>query len=227
MSTPAFLAGLAGVILINIVLSGDNAIVIALAVKTLPPAKRKWGLFAGAGVAVLLRIAFTLVAVRLIQIPYLKLGGGLIILWIALKLLSENEERNSSGREAATLLHAVWIITVADVTMSLENVLAVAGASGGSALLLWIGLGLSIPLVMFASGLLSRLMDRFPAIAVLGAAILGGVGGEMIAGDAAIQRHSSLPHLQTLGQVAGAVLILAAAAWIQFRRTKTSASPGG
>jgi YjbE family integral membrane protein len=225
MNPAAFWAGLASVVLINIVLSGDNAIVIALAVKTLPRAKRKWGLFLGAGVAVLLRIGFTLVAVRLMQIPFLKLGGGLVILGIALKLLYDHEEKGGSPPSVSTLFHAIWIITVADLTMSLENVLAVAGASRGSTLLLWTGLGLSIPLVMFASGILSRLMDRFPLIVVLGAAILGYVGGEMIAGDKAMERHViGFPYFPILCQLGGAGLILIVATWRRFRPAQESTS---
>jgi len=174
---------------------------------------------------VLLRIVLTLVAARLIQVPFLKLGGGLLILWFAFRLLLDNQETHSKDRRVNTLLHAVWIITVADLTMSLENVLGVAGAAKGSTLLLWLGLGLSIPLVMFASDALSRLMERFPFIVVLGAAILGYVGGEMVADDSAVQRRvTGIPHLELLCQIAGAAFIFAIAAWIKLRRSKASVS---
>lgn len=181
-----FLASLT-IILIDILLSGDNSVVIALAVHSLPPAKRIKGILIGTTGAVLLRILFTWFASNLIQTPFLKLAGGTLILWIAIKLLIEDAERGPDGaKKAATLWHAVWMILVADFTMSLDNVLAVAGASKGNVALLWLSLGLSIPLVIFSSAILSRLMNRYPLIVGVGAALLGKVGGEMIFTDPAI-----------------------------------------
>lgn len=178
-----FLLAVLSIILIDIVLAGDNAVVIALAVRSLPPVQRKWGILLGAGVAVLLRVTLTFMAARLMSMAYVKLVGGLLILWIAVKLLLQDNEVRSGGKEAGNLWQAVWIIMIADVTMSLDNVLAVAGASKGHFGLLLFGLGLSIPLVVFTSNLLSRLMDRYPIIVYLGAAILGKVGGGMIMTD--------------------------------------------
>lgn len=178
-----FLLAILGIVLIDIVLAGDNAVVIALAVRTLPQRQRLWGILLGAGMAVLLRVALTAVAAQLMNVNYIKLAGGLLILWIAVKLLLQEEQGKTGGRTAGTLWQAVWLIMVADVTMSLDNVLAVAGASKGHLGLLLFGLGLSIPLVVFTSNLLARLMDRYPIIIYIGAAILGKVGGEMIMTD--------------------------------------------
>jgi YjbE family integral membrane protein len=178
-----FLLAILSIVLIDIVLAGDNAVVIALAVRTLPQRQRLLGILLGAGLAVLLRVALTAVAAQLMNVNYIKLAGGILILWIAVKLLLQEEPGPTGGRAAGTLWQAVWLIMVADVTMSLDNVLAVAGASKGHLGLLLFGLGLSIPLVVFTSNLLSRLMDRYPIIIYLGAAILGKVGGEMIMTD--------------------------------------------
>jgi len=217
-----FLGGLLSIILIDILLSGDNSIVIALAVQTLPPEKRRLGLFTGAGAAALMRVAFTFVATRLMGVPYLKLVGGLLILWIAIKLLSENEDPNPKHKQGRSLFHAIWIITVADLTMSLDNVLAVAGASKGSLLLLWLGLGLSIPLVVFASSVLSGLMERFPLIVVLGSAVLGKVGAELIVNDPVVFKHVEfIPHVHWISDILGVGLILLAAAWYTRKRKKS------
>lgn len=182
-----FLLASLTIILIDILLSGNNSVVIAMAVHSLPPAKRLKGILIGTFGAVLLRILFTWFASNLIQTPFLKLASGILILWIAVKLLIEDAETGPDGvKKAATLWHAVWMLLVADFTMSLDNVLAVAGASKGNFTLLWLSLGLSIPLVIFFSSVLSRLMNRFPLIVGVGAALLGKVGGEMIFTDPAI-----------------------------------------
>jgi len=178
-----FLLNSLGIILINIVLSGDNSVVIAMAVYGLPKPLRLRGIVLGTLGAVLLRVLFTLIASHLLEIPFLKLAGGAAVLWIAVKLLLEDEGAHEGKRPPASLWHAVWIILIADLTMSIDNVLAVAGMSHGDMMQLWISLGLSIPLVVFASTILSSLMDRFPIILILGAALLGKVGGEMIITD--------------------------------------------
>jgi YjbE family integral membrane protein len=178
-----FLLSSLSIILINIVLSGDNSVVIAMAVKSLPKDKRTKGILIGTLGAVLLRVLFTWFASHLLETQFLKLAGGLLILWIAVKLLVEDTEDGADAKHPATVWHAVWIILVADLTMSLDNVLAVAGVSHGNMTQLWLSLGFSIPLVIFASSMLTRLMDRFPIILYLGAALLGKVGGEMIFTD--------------------------------------------
>ena len=171
------------IVLIDIVLAGDNAVVIALAVRQLEKKERLWGIVIGSGMAVVLRVGLTFVASQLINMDYVKVAGGALILWIAVKLLRENTGPDLGHAAAKSLWQAVWLITVADITMSLDNVLAVAGASKGSFGLLLFGLGLSIPLVVFTSSLLSQLMDRYPVIVYLGSAVLGWVGGGMIMTD--------------------------------------------
>lgn len=173
------------IVWIDIVLAGDNAVVIALAVRTLEPRQRLWGIILGAGAAVLLRASLTLVATHLLTVHYVQLVGGLLILWIAFKLLRQDADGHDEKKEGASgLWQAVWMILVADITMSLDNVLAVAGAAHGNNGLIYFGLVLSIPLVVFASNLISKLMARYQIVVFLGAAILGKVGGEMMMTDA-------------------------------------------
>ncbi len=178
-----FLIGFLSIILVNLVLSGDNAFVIAMAVKSLPGKQRMKGIAFGVGAAIVLRVVLTFFAAMLLQIQYVKLIGGGVIIWIAIKLLIEGVPEDKFQKEAKTLWHAIWIIIVADVTMSLDNVLAVAAASKGNFFLLIFGLGLSIPIVMFASTLLVLLMDKYSLIIYIGAAVLGQVGGEMMVTD--------------------------------------------
>ncbi|NCO83561.1 MAG: tellurium resistance protein TerC [Nitrospirae bacterium CG_4_10_14_3_um_filter_44_29] len=179
-----FLSALFSIVIIDLILAGDNAVVIAMAVRSLPAKQRKKGIIFGAGAAVLLRVMATFFVAQLLQINYLKIGGGLLILWIAVKLFVEGAQENSIKREAATIAQAVKLIVIADITMSIDNMLAVGGASHGNFFLLLFGLGLSIPFVVFTSNLLSMLMDKYPIIIYIGAAILGKVGGEMIITDA-------------------------------------------
>ena len=181
-STEFLLAAL-NIVSIDILLAGDNAVLIALAVRQLTPRDRRVGIVLGAGGAVVLRIVLTFFATKMLNIPLLKLGGGLLILWIAVKLLKDDGEQHGGGKEASTLWQAMWLILVADLTMSLDNILAIAGASKGHMELIVFGLALSIPFVVFASNWLSGLMERYPLIVIFGAAILGKVGAEMILSD--------------------------------------------
>ncbi|HVT72712.1 MAG TPA: TerC family protein [Lacunisphaera sp.] len=208
------------IVFIDIVLAGDNAVVIALAVRRLPARQRLVGIAIGAGLAVILRVALTFVAAQLLAISYVKLAGGVLILWIGVKLLLDNTGEELQGREASGLWQAVWLILIADVTMSLDNVLAVAGASKGSLALLLFGLGLSIPLVVFTSNLLAKLMDRFPVIIYLGSAILGKVGGEMIMTDRLVSEslHPSLWLVHVVEWSLAAAVVLVALAWQRRRR---------
>jgi YjbE family integral membrane protein len=208
------------IVLIDIVLAGDNAVVIALAVRTLPLKQRLMGITLGSGVAVALRVGLTFVAAQLLAINYIKLIGGLLILWIAVKLLLDNTGDKPQGKEAGGLWQAVWLILVADITMSIDNVLAVAGASKGSFALLLFGLGLSIPLVVFTSNLLARLMDRYPVIIYLGAALLGKVGGDLIMTDRLIvDNFQPAPWLVHAVQGMLAIgVILVALAWRRSRK---------
>ena len=171
------------IIFINIILSGDNAVLIAMAVRPLPKRQRLQGIAFGSAVAIVLRIVITFFAAQLLLISYVKVAGGLLILWIAVKLFTEEVGEDGPGREHVTFMQALRIIVVADLVMSLDNVLAVAAASQGNLFLLIFGLVTSIPLVVGASSLLSSLMERFPIIVTLGAAILGKVAGEMIITD--------------------------------------------
>ncbi len=180
--TTEFFSALFSIILINLILSGDNAVVIALAVRSLQKGQRLWGIILGSGLAVVLRIGLTFFAAQLLLISFLKLAGGALIAWIAVKLFTEGHEEEKV-EAAANLWQAVRIILVADLIMSIDNVLAVAGASKGNMFLLLFGLGTSIPLVVGTSTLLSMLMDKYPVIVTIGSAILGKVAGEMIITD--------------------------------------------
>jgi YjbE family integral membrane protein len=171
-------------VLIDLVLAGDNALVIALAVRSLPKRERRIGIAGGAAAAVALRVALTTVAARLLAVPYLQILGGLLILWIAVKVLIDASAPPDAAARPMRFWQAIWYIVVADITMSTDNVLAIAGASKGNFWLILFGLAVSIPFVVLSSNLLSKLMDRFPALIYLGAAVLGKVGGEMILTDA-------------------------------------------
>jgi YjbE family integral membrane protein len=178
-----FVSALLSIVLIDLILAGDNAVVIAMAVRSLPREQRRKGILLGSGAAVLLRVLATFFVSQMLRIPFIKLVGGALILWIAVKLFVEGSPEEEGEKQAANLWQAVRIIVIADITMSLDNMLAVAGASHGNMFLLLFGLGLSIPLVVLTSNLLSMLMDRYPFILYLGAAVLGKVGGEMMITD--------------------------------------------
>jgi YjbE family integral membrane protein len=196
--TPEFFSALASIILINLILSGDNAVVIALAVNKLPKKQRLWGIILGSLLAVALRVVLTFFAAQLLLISFLKLVGGLLIAWIAVKLFTEGHDEEKV-ESAGGLMQAVRIILVADLIMSIDNVLAVAGASKGNMFLLLFGLGTSIPLVVGTSSLLSMLMERFPVIITIGSAVLGKVAGEMIITDPWIHKTFLPSHAAEIG----------------------------
>ena len=185
IGSPEFWVALLQIIGVNLVLSGDNAVVIALAARGLPAKQQARAVAWGSGAAVVMRIVLTIVAVELLRMPYLKLVGAVLLLWIAVKLLIPAKETEGHGTASSSLGSAVRTILLADLVMSLDNVIAVAAAAKGSKLLLIIGLAISIPLVVFASRLLLNLMDRAPVIITLGAALLGWVAGEMAITDPA------------------------------------------
>ena len=187
-----FLSALLSIILIDLVLAGDNAVVIALAVRNLPGKQKRWGIILGAGAAVGLRVVCTFFAAQMLRVMFLKFIGGALILWIAVKLLTQ-EHADENVSAASNLWQAVKLIVIADIVMSLYNMLAVAGASKGNAFLLLFGLGLSIPLVVAGSSILSTLMAKYPVIVVIGAAVLGKVGGEMMITDPWIQKSFQIP----------------------------------
>ena len=171
---------------INIILSGDNAVVIALACRALPPKQRMMGIFLGAGAAILLRILFTLVVQQLLDIQFLKLAGGLLLFWIAVKLLVADEANEDSIESGNSLWEAVKIVAIADLVMSLDNVLAIAAAAGGDTYLIIFGLVVSIPLVVGGSTLIMNLLTRYPVLVWVGAGLLGWVAGELLATEPAL-----------------------------------------
>jgi YjbE family integral membrane protein len=178
-----FVTSLLSIVTIDLLLAGDNAVVIAMAVRGLPRRQRRKGIVFGALAAVLLRVVLTFFVSQLLQLSFVKLAGGLLILWVATKLFAPGEEGDAPGRSAAGVWEAIKIIVVADATMSLDNMLAVGGASHGNPFLLLFGLAVSVPFVVFTSDLLSRVMDRFPLVVFAGAGILGKVAAEMLLTD--------------------------------------------
>jgi YjbE family integral membrane protein len=187
---PLLWTALLKIIGVNIVLSGDNAVVIALAARSLPRRQQKQAIFWGSGAAIVLRILLTLFAVALLALPWLKLIGSALLLWIGIKLLvSEEEEPGVTASD--NLLIAIRTILIADLVMSLDNVIAVAAAAGGHWGLMIVGLAISIPIVVFGATLLVKLMERFPVIITIGAALIGFVAGEMAWEDIAIAEWTS------------------------------------
>ncbi len=185
---PEFWARLLGIILIDISLAGDNALVIALAVRVLPPRQQILGRIWGTVGAVGLRVAFIAAVSLLLRIPLLQLAGGLALIWIAVRLVRPGQAPHEGTRHGASLREAIWIIIVADVTMSLDNVLGVAAAAKGDIVLVVFGIALSLPLVVWGSGLLANLMARHEWIVWLGGGVLGYVAGEMMANDPIVER---------------------------------------
>ena len=234
--TQAFWVGLLKIIGVNIILSGDNAVVIALAARSLPAKQQKAAVLWGSGAAVVMRIILTIFAVALLTLPWLKLIGSLLLFWIGIKLLiPEEEEENVDASE--NLIAAIKTILIADLVMSIDNVIAVAAAAGGSMTLLILGLAISIPLVIFGSTLLLHLMERWPIIITIGGGLLGFVAGEMLVTDpalkdwlagAGVQFDGDKPKvgglsLEIICGVIGAVIVIAAGTLIGKRRAMRAA----
>lgn len=225
LQTTEFWVGLVKIIWINIILSGDNAVVIALAARSLPPHQQRQAVFFGSGAAVVLRIILTVVAAKLLALPYLQIVGGLLLLWIGVQLLSEDDEGEGEHKEHGSMLAAIRTILIADLVMSLDNVIAVAAAAQGSMTLLILGLAISIPLVIFGSTLMIKLMERFPIIVVLGAMLIGWVGGETIVSDVVLKDTlAANPWLHYAGAAAGAILVYVIGKALQ-RRAESSNAP--
>lgn len=207
------------IILIDIVLSGDNAVVIALACRNLSPELRNKGIFWGVAGAIGLRVVLTIFAALVMNLPWLKLVGGLLLIWIAIKLMLPEDEAGPEIEASGNLWGAVKTIIVADFVMSLDNVIAVAGAAHGSLSLLLFGLAVSIPLIVWSSQLILHWMERWPSIVLLGAALLGYVSGQMIFSDPGIA--SMLPDLPAwsakLAGIVGAVLVVGVGRWLEQR----------
>lgn len=214
-----FWAAVAQIIAIDVVLSGDNAVVIALACRNLTEEQRKKGILWGVGGAVSLRVVLTAFAAMVMNLPWLKLAGGALLLWIAVKLLLPEGEEGEDIEPAAHLWGAVKTIIVADFVMSLDNVIGVAGAAHGSLILLVFGLVVSIPLIVWSSQLIMHAMERWPAIVLLGAGLLGYVAGEMMLTDAGIAAW--LPGLPSWAPEAagavGAILVVVVGRWLEKR----------
>jgi len=213
-----FVSAFLSIVLIDLVLAGDNAVVIAMAVANLPKNKRLVGIILGAGAAVVLRVVLTSFAARLMDVPAVKLVGGLLIAWIGIKLFIEGSPDTHGDKRCTTISQAVVTILVADLVMSTDNILAVAGASKGNQGLLIFGLGLSIPFVVFTSTLLAKLMDRHPWIVALGAAILGKVAVEMVLTDALSMRYFTVGHTTAIiAEILGAAgVVVAGKLWMRF-----------
>ncbi|MDR3452396.1 MAG: TerC family protein [Rhodoferax sp.] len=204
-----FWIGLIEIIWINIILSGDNAVVIALAARSLLPKQQKRAILFGSGAAVVLRIVLTVVAAKLLALPFLQVVGGCLLLWIGVQLLRDEEEGEGEGKTHGSLMAAVRTILIADLVMSLDNVIAVAAAAQGSMVLLTLGLAISIPLVVFGASLMVKLMERFPLIITVGAALIGWVAGETIIGDVILRGIlTAAPWLHYAAPAAGALFVV-------------------
>jgi YjbE family integral membrane protein len=229
MTHAAFWIAAAQIIGVNIILSGDNAVVIAMACMTLPPRQRLWGMILGAGVAVLLRVIFTLVVAQAMAYPYLKLVGGLLLLWVAYKLVTEDAGEGGEHKSGDNLWRAVRIVAIADIVMSLDNVIAIAAsaeiaaarvdlahAAAIKATLIIFGLATSVPLIVAGSAILMALLERFRILVWAGGALLGWVAGDIMATDPAVISHTSesLQHtLHTWGGPVGALLVVGLGYW--------------
>ena len=218
ISTPDFWIGLVKIIWINIILSGDNAVVIALAARSLPPEQQKKAIMIGSGAAVVLRIVLTVVAAKLLELSYLQIIGGILLLWIGYQLLTGDEDGDGESKGNGGMFAAVRTILIADLVMSLDNVIAVAATAQGNMVLLILGLAISIPLVIFGSTLMIKLMERFPVIVVLGAALIGWVGGETIVNDNILHDYAiAHPWLHYVAAAAGAILVVAVGKMVKAR----------
>jgi YjbE family integral membrane protein len=226
----AFWLALGQIIWVNILLSGDNAVVIALAARSLPPKQQKQAILIGSGAAIAMRIVLTLVAAQLLQLPWLKLIGAVLLIYIGVTLLLPEDEGEHEGKEAGGMVAAVRTILIADLVMSLDNVIAVAAAAKGDTTLLIIGLAMSIPLVIFGSTLLLKVIERFPVVVWLGAGLLGFIAGEIVVDDPAVKDtliamagNMGLPAAKlpiTFG-LAGIVLVLLIG-WVMLSRKKAA-----
>jgi len=222
LSSALFWSAFGSIILANIVLSGDNAVVIAMAARTLKPEQRGKAIFWGSAAAIVMRIVLTIVAIQLLALPYLKIIGAILLVYIGVDLLSAEEEGDDHGKEINSLGAAIRTILIADLVMSLDNVLAVAAAAKGNLPLLVLGLLVSIPLIVFGATLLTKVMERFPIIITIGAALLGFLAGEMLLTDPAVTaRFGAMPeHTVTAGGLVGAVLVVALGTYLTKRQQK-------
>ena len=240
LASQEFWLGLLKIIGVNIVLSGDNAVVIALAARSLPARQQKQAVIWGSGAAIVMRIVLTLFAVALLALPWLKIVGSALLFWIGIKLLVP-DDGGDDIKASDQLISAIRTILVADLVMSLDNVIAVAAAAGGSYVLLILGLAISIPLVIFGATLLLKLMERFPVIIAIGAALIGWVAGEMLATDLALREwllglgaayrdgkpYFGALNLELIAGAIGVVLVVSLGKWLSRRGLDVSRAPSG
>jgi YjbE family integral membrane protein len=222
LSDPHTWIALLEIIGVNIVLSGDNAVVIALACRTLPPKQQRLAILFGAAGAIVLRVLLTGFAVMLLAKPYLKLVGGVLLLWIAVKLLLPGDDGDGETEGKAGIYSAIKTIVIADLVMSLDNVLGVAAVAKGDLVLLILGLLISMPLIIYGSTLIMRLMGRFPVVITLGAALLGYVAGEMAVSDPVVAPwvDANAPLLHRFAPLLGAVLVVLAGKYFARRKKR-------
>ena len=221
--TPQFWVAGLEIIVINILLSGDNAVVIALACRNLAPAQRKMGIFWGVVGAVVLRVVLTFFAVQLLLLPYLQLIGAALLLWIGVKLIAEDEGEGHDIAASDRLVAAVKTIIIADLVMSIDNVIGVAGAAKGSLTLLIFGLVVSIPLVVLGSQLIMKLIERMPWLVIAGGGLLGYIAGEIATTDVVdkewINTHAAWLHIAA--PIAGALFVVAVGMWLTRRQQQS------
>ena len=222
-----FLSALLSIILIDLVLAGDNAVVIAMAVRNLPSQQRRKGILFGALAAVALRVAATFFVAQLLTVSLVKLAGGAASVLIGVKLVVDGMPEEGAKKDAATIWQAVKLIVIADITLSIDNMLAVGGASHGQLFLLLFGLTVSVPFVVFTSDILSRLMDRHPIIITLGAAVLGKVGAGMMVTDPVVARLARVSRpIEYLGEAMGAAGVLLVGRVVMARAARASKQEG-
>lgn len=224
-SNPDLLWVFAQIVMINIVLSGDNAVVIALACRSLPPQQQRKAFLLGAIGVVVLMLVLTIFASYLLTLPYLELAGSILLLWIGIKLLLP-EQDSDEVNESAHLFDAVRTIIIADIVMSLDNVLGMAGAAHGHIAMLALGLVITIPLILFGSAVIMKLMERLPVLVTVGGALLGYVAGEMAVSDPSVAGwiDAEMPILGTIVPIAGAAIVVAAGKAIGHRSSKPTNS---
>ena len=225
-SQPTFWLAALQIIWINILLSGDNAVVIALACRGLHGSQRRWGMVLGAGAAILLRVFFTIIIAQLMGLPFLKLVGGVALLWIAIKLIVPDEAHGEDSVKAGeSLWRAVRIVAIADIVMSLDNVIAIAAAAKGNMALIVFGLVISIPMIIAGAALLMAVLDRFPILVWAGAALLGWIAGEIMIEDPATIRFlgEELVHRYVYFAAAAGALFVVACGWLMLKAKRPAA----
>lgn len=215
---PLFWLSLGKIVWIDVLLSGDNALVIAMVCRGLAPKQRLWGMILGAAGAVLMRVTITATAGEMMGLPYVKAIGGGALLIIAIKLLAPPDDDESEHKQASTLLAAIGMVMMADITMSIDNIIAIAAAAKGDNFLLGLGLGFSIPLIVTGASIIVALLDRLPILVWAGAALLGWIAGEVIVADHVVSARLASPFDQPIFYAVGAacLVLIAGATWRQF-----------